>query len=194
MAENGNAWTTCAYLSPTPGFFTPCYYCQCLCPDRQRCSETNDGLFERRVVSVYNTYLHILCMKGCGYHSHASRSVRGCGYHSHVSPDASGGCVYHSHTSRLCLWCVVPNQRGYCQSGEGHWGTRSGGLGGGPYRTITVPIRVLHPVGLKMCPESSSPLQDSSQSMAPWAQFYSNLKERFSFLKKLAGPGSGMTR
>ena len=22
----------------------------------------NDGLFERRVVSVYNTYLHILCM------------------------------------------------------------------------------------------------------------------------------------
>ena len=28
----------------------------------QRCSDTNDGLFQRRVVSVYNAYLHILCM------------------------------------------------------------------------------------------------------------------------------------
>jgi len=62
MTENGNACTTCAYLSPTPGFFSPLCYCQCLCPYGQRCSDTNDGLFERRVVSVYNVYLHILCM------------------------------------------------------------------------------------------------------------------------------------
>ena len=61
MAENGNAYTTCAYLSPTPGFFAPFYYCQCLCPYGQRCSDTNERLFERRVVSVYNAYLHILC-------------------------------------------------------------------------------------------------------------------------------------
>jgi len=46
MAENGNACTTCAYLSPTPGFSAPFYYCQCLCPYGQRCSDTNDGLFE----------------------------------------------------------------------------------------------------------------------------------------------------
>ena len=26
LAENGNTCTTCAYLSPTPGFFTPFYY------------------------------------------------------------------------------------------------------------------------------------------------------------------------
>jgi len=62
MAENGNACTTCAYLSPTPGFFAPFYYCQCLCPYGQRCSDTNDGSFERRVVSAYNVYLHILCV------------------------------------------------------------------------------------------------------------------------------------
>ena len=43
MAENGNACTTCAYLSPTPGFLAPFYYCQCLCPFGQRCSNTNDG-------------------------------------------------------------------------------------------------------------------------------------------------------
>ena len=61
MAVNGNA-CTCAYLSPTPGFFAPFYYRQCLCPHGQRCSDTNDGVFERRVVSVYNVYLHILCM------------------------------------------------------------------------------------------------------------------------------------
>ena len=30
MTENGNACTTCAHLSPTPGFFAPFYYCQCL--------------------------------------------------------------------------------------------------------------------------------------------------------------------
>ena len=34
----------------------------CLFPYGQRCSDTNDGLFERRVVSVCNTYLHILYM------------------------------------------------------------------------------------------------------------------------------------
>jgi len=62
MAVNGNAFMTCAYLSPTPGFFAPFYYCQCLCPYSQRCSDTNGGSFERRVVSVYNVYLHILCM------------------------------------------------------------------------------------------------------------------------------------
>jgi len=39
----GNACTTCACLSPTPGFFNPFYYCQCLCPYGQRCSDTNDG-------------------------------------------------------------------------------------------------------------------------------------------------------
>ena len=62
MAENGNACTTCAYLSPTPGFFALFYYGQCLYPYGQRCLDTNDGLFERRVVSVYNVYLHILCI------------------------------------------------------------------------------------------------------------------------------------
>jgi len=62
MAENGNACTTCGYLSLTPGFFAPFYYCQCLCPSGQRCSNTNDGSFERRLVSAYNVYLHILCM------------------------------------------------------------------------------------------------------------------------------------
>jgi len=62
MAENGNVCTTCAYLSPTPGFFAPFYSCQCLCPYGQRCSDTNDGSFERRVVSAYNVYLHILCV------------------------------------------------------------------------------------------------------------------------------------
>ena len=46
MVENGNAYTTCVYLSPTPGFFAPFYYLQCLCPYGQRCSNTNDGLFE----------------------------------------------------------------------------------------------------------------------------------------------------
>jgi len=43
MEENGNACMTCTYLSPTPGFFAPFYYCQCLCPYGQRCSNTNDG-------------------------------------------------------------------------------------------------------------------------------------------------------
>ena len=76
MAENGNACTTCAYLSPTPGFFAPFYYCQCLCPDRQRCSDTNDGLFERRVVSVCNAYLHILCMIEPGKDIRFSSSVK----------------------------------------------------------------------------------------------------------------------
>jgi len=43
------------------GFFPPFCYCQCLYPYGQRCSDTHDGLFGRRVVSVYNVYL-ILCM------------------------------------------------------------------------------------------------------------------------------------
>ena len=62
IAENGNACTTCAYISPTPGFFAQFYYCQCRWPYGQRCSNTNDGSLERRVVSAYNVYLHILCM------------------------------------------------------------------------------------------------------------------------------------
>ena len=70
------ASTTCAYLSPTPGFFAPFYYCQCLCPYGQRCSDTNDGLFERRVVSVYNVYLHILCMIEPGKDIWFSSSVK----------------------------------------------------------------------------------------------------------------------
>jgi len=76
MSENGNAFTTCAYLSQTPGFFTPFYYCQCLCPYGQRCSDTNDGLFERRVVSVYNVYLHILYMIEPGKDIRFSSSVK----------------------------------------------------------------------------------------------------------------------
>ena len=36
MTDSGNACTTCSYLSPTPGFFAPFYYCQCLCPYGQR--------------------------------------------------------------------------------------------------------------------------------------------------------------
>jgi len=43
-----------------------------------------------------------------------------------------------------------------------------------------------------MCPESSSPSQDSPLSMAPWAPFYP--KACFSVLKKLAVPRSGMIR
>ena len=40
----GRERTICAYLSPTPDFFAPFYYGQCLCPYSQRCSNTNDGL------------------------------------------------------------------------------------------------------------------------------------------------------
>jgi len=78
MPENGNTCTTCAHLSPTPGFFAPFYYCQCLCPyiNGQRCSDTNDGLFERRVVSVYNAYLHILWMIEPGKDIRFSSSVK----------------------------------------------------------------------------------------------------------------------
>ena len=76
MTENGNACTTCAYLSPTPGFFAPFYCCQCLCPYGKPCSDTNDGLFERRVVSVYNAYLHILCMIEPGKDIRFSSSVK----------------------------------------------------------------------------------------------------------------------
>ena len=76
MTENVNAFTTCAYLSPTPGFFFPFYYCQCLCPYGQRCSDTNDGSFERRVVSAYNVYLHILCMIEAGKGMRFSSSVK----------------------------------------------------------------------------------------------------------------------
>ena len=76
MAENGNTCTTCAYLSPTPGFFAPFYYCQCLCPYGQRCSNTNDGSFERRVVSIYDLNLHILCMIEPGIGMRFSSSVK----------------------------------------------------------------------------------------------------------------------
>jgi len=51
-------------------------YCQCLCPYGQRCSDANDGLFERRVVSVYNVYLHILCMIETGKDIRFSSSVK----------------------------------------------------------------------------------------------------------------------
>jgi len=78
MSENGNTCTTCVYLSPTPGFSVPFYYCQCLYPyiNGQRCSDTYDGLFERRVVSVYNTYLYILCMIEPGKDIRFSSSVK----------------------------------------------------------------------------------------------------------------------
>ena len=76
MTENENACTTCVYLCPTPGFFAPFYYRQCLCPHGQRCSDTSDGLFERRVVSVYNAYLHILCMIEPGKDIRFSSSVK----------------------------------------------------------------------------------------------------------------------
>jgi len=76
MAKNGNACTTCAYLSPTPGFFATFYYYQCLCPYGQRCSDTNDVLFERRVVPAYNVYLHILCMIEPGKGMRFSSSVK----------------------------------------------------------------------------------------------------------------------
>ena len=84
MTENGNACTTCAYLSPTPGFFAPFYYCQCLCPYGQRCLDINDGLFERRVVSVYNVHLHILCMIEPGKNIRFSSSVKHL-YNMHLS-------------------------------------------------------------------------------------------------------------
>ena len=42
----------------------------------QRCSDTNDGLFERRVVSVYNAYLHILWMIEPGKDIRFSSSVK----------------------------------------------------------------------------------------------------------------------
>jgi len=76
MSENGNAFTTCTYLSPTPRFFTPFYYCQCLCPYGQRCSNTNDGSFERRVVPTYHVYLYILCMIEPGKGMRFSSSVK----------------------------------------------------------------------------------------------------------------------
>jgi len=76
MAENGNAYTTCAYLSSTPGFFVPFYYYQCLCPYGQRYLNTNDGSFERRVVPAYNVYLHILCMIEPGKGMRFSSSVK----------------------------------------------------------------------------------------------------------------------
>jgi len=56
MAENGNACTTCTYLSPTPDFFAPFYYCQCLCPYGQRCSDTNDGRLNEGW-SLYTMYI-----------------------------------------------------------------------------------------------------------------------------------------
>ena len=76
MAEKENAYTTCAYLSPTPGFFAPFYYLQCLCPYGQRFSNTNDGSFERSVVSAYNAYLHILCLIEPGKGIRFSSSVK----------------------------------------------------------------------------------------------------------------------
>ena len=42
----------------------------------QGCSDTNDGLFERMVVSVYNEYLHILCMIEPGKDIRFSSSVK----------------------------------------------------------------------------------------------------------------------
>ena len=47
-----------------------------LCPDNQRCSDTNDGSFERRVVSAYNVYLYILCMIEPGNGMQFSLSVK----------------------------------------------------------------------------------------------------------------------
>jgi len=76
MAEDGNTCTTCTYCSSTPAFFAPFYYCQCLCPYGQRCSDTNDGSFEQRVVSAYNVYLHILCMIEPGKGMRFSSSVK----------------------------------------------------------------------------------------------------------------------
>jgi len=60
MAENGNACMTCAYLSPTPGFFAPFYYCQCLCPYSQRCSDTKDGCLNEGW-SLHTMYICIFC-------------------------------------------------------------------------------------------------------------------------------------
>ena len=45
-------------------------------PYGQRCSNTNNGSFERRVVSVYNVYLHILCMIEPGEGMRFSSSVK----------------------------------------------------------------------------------------------------------------------
>jgi len=60
MAENGNACTTCAYLSPTPGFFALFYYYQCLCPYSERCSDTNDGHLNKGW-SLYTMYICTFC-------------------------------------------------------------------------------------------------------------------------------------
>ena len=76
--------TTCVYLSPTPDFFAVFYYCQFLCPYGQRCADTNDGLFERRVVSVYNAYLHILYMIEPGKDIRFSSGVKHL-YNMHLS-------------------------------------------------------------------------------------------------------------
>jgi len=51
MAENGNSCTTCAYLSPTLGFFAPFYYCHCLCPYDVQKKKTWDELAKSVVIN-----------------------------------------------------------------------------------------------------------------------------------------------
>ena len=115
MAENGNTCTTCAYLSPTAGFFAPCYYCQCLFPDRQRCSDTNYGLFERRVVSVCNAYLHILCMIEPGKDIRFSSGVKHL-YNMHLSrrlhrSTSDGLLMFAQRKGALNIHCILARLR-----------------------------------------------------------------------------------
>jgi len=70
MAENWNACTTCAYLSPTPDFFAPFYCCQCLCPYGQCCSDTNDGRLNEgwslHTMYICTWYAWLNPAKACG--------------------------------------------------------------------------------------------------------------------------------
>jgi len=61
--SHSNYWLLCSIL-----FLSVSY--------GQRCLNTNDGSFERRVVSEYNVYLHILCMIEPGKGIRFSSSVK----------------------------------------------------------------------------------------------------------------------
>ena len=96
MAENRNAFTKYTYLSPKNGFFGPFYYCQCLCPYGQRCSDPNDGSFERR--AAYNVHQHILCMIEPGKDIRFSSSVKHL-YNMHLSALSSQIQIQTTNTS-----------------------------------------------------------------------------------------------
>jgi len=109
MAENRNACTTCAHLR----LLCSILLFQCLCPyiNGQGCSDTNDGLFERRVVSVYNAYLHILCMIEPGKDIRFSSSVKNL-HNMHLSrrhhrSTSDGLLMVAQRKSALNIHCIL---------------------------------------------------------------------------------------